>query len=99
MALPGILAGCLQWCGFGSVLANWEGRIPEDRIRILLVEGSIGGGYEWGLETGIQLAEHLVFAYSHKIEVMVVGKISTSLQQRWKEYPSSQLQFTGQVPS
>jgi len=76
-----------------------QARIPEDRIRILLVEGSIGGGYEWGLETGIQLAERLVFAHSHKVEVMVVGKVSASLQQRWKDHPSVQLQFTGQVPA
>jgi len=76
-----------------------EGMVPEDRIRILLVEGSIGGGYEWGLETGITLAERLVFAHSRMIEVMVVGKISASLQQRWENHPSVQLHFTGQVPA
>ena len=32
---------------------------PSDRQRLLLVEGSLGGGYEMGLDTAIRMAEIL----------------------------------------
>jgi glycosyltransferase involved in cell wall biosynthesis len=39
------------------------GELPGDHVRILLVEGSISGGYEWGLETAIHMAEGLSKVY------------------------------------
>jgi len=77
-----------------------EGRVPEDRVRILLVEGAIAGGYEWGLETGIRMAEHLKVTHSQKmVEVMVVGRVSPSLQHECVANTDIRLVFTGQVPS
>jgi len=74
-----------------------EGKIPEDHIRILLVEGSIAGGYEWGLETAIKMAERVKTAYSHNVELMVVGRVAASLQRKWKKKAEVQLNFAGQV--
>jgi glycosyltransferase involved in cell wall biosynthesis len=51
------------------------GKIPEDQLRILLVEGTIAGGYEWGLETAIKMAEQLITKCSQHIELMVVGRV------------------------
>jgi glycosyltransferase involved in cell wall biosynthesis len=75
------------------------GEIPKDLVRILLVEGSIAGGYEWGLETAIHMAERLKNAHSHNIEVMVVGRVSELLQREWKEISEIKLSFKGQVPA
>ncbi|MBN2388784.1 MAG: glycosyltransferase family 4 protein [Anaerolineales bacterium] len=51
---------------------------PSERIRLLVVEGTMGGGYELGLETSLQLAEGL--AEKFPLELMVVGRITPDLQ-------------------
>jgi glycosyltransferase involved in cell wall biosynthesis len=71
--------------------------LPEDRIRLLLVEGAIAGGYEFGLEAAIHMAERMHSVYSHAVEVMVVGRISSALQHEWKGNANIQVSFTGQV--
>jgi len=72
--------------------------LPGDHVRILLVEGTIGGGYELGLQTAIQMGERLQSAYSHDTEIMVVGRVSETLQGEWKSRTEINLNFTGQVP-
>ncbi len=47
-----------------------------DRCRLLVVEGSLGGGYDMGLANAIRLAEALAEKYNFPMELMVVGKIS-----------------------
>jgi glycosyltransferase involved in cell wall biosynthesis len=73
---------------------------PEDRYRLLLVEGSLGGGYEMGLATAVQLAETLAGAHhlDKPVELMVVGRVSAGLQTRWQHQTQVPLQFTGLVP-
>lgn len=71
---------------------------PMDRSRILLVEGSLGGGYEMGLETAIGLGERLVNSYSHNIELMIVGKVNETLKANWSGCAQIPLNFAGLVP-
>jgi glycosyltransferase involved in cell wall biosynthesis len=78
---------------------NGEGKIPEDHKRILLVEGSIGGGYEWGLGTAIKMAERVKTAYSHEVELIIAGRVAPSIQREWKKKAEVQLNFAGQVPA
>lgn len=75
------------------------GEIPQECVRLLLVEGAIGGGYEWGLETAVRLAEQLNIAHSHNIELMIVGRITASLQQGWKTRTCVSFVFCGAVPA
>jgi len=44
--------------------------------KILLVEGSLGGGYDMGLDNAIRLAEILQSKHNLEIELVVVGKIT-----------------------
>jgi glycosyltransferase involved in cell wall biosynthesis len=81
----------------GRFLPTGEGIVPEDHIRILLVEGSIGGGYEWGLDTAIKIAERVKTVYSHDVELMVVGNVATSLQRKWKKKAMVLVNFIGKV--
>jgi glycosyltransferase involved in cell wall biosynthesis len=74
------------------------GEPPQDRQRLLLVEGSLGGGYELGLETAVALAERLESAHSQRIELMVVGKVSAELAEGWKKRTAMALNFAGLVP-
>lgn len=71
---------------------------PEDRSRILLVEGSLGGGYEMGLDTAVGLAERLKNSYSRKSEVMVVGRVSEGLRASWTGRTQIPVKFAGIVP-
>ena len=72
---------------------------PANRQRLLLVEGSLGGGYEGGLDTAIQMAEILRIDYGMVLELMVVGKASSQLQAAAQAKIKSPLNFKGKVPS
>ena len=50
--------------------------ISSERIRLLVVEGSLGGGYDMGLDNAIALAETLAEKFNFAMELMVVGKIT-----------------------
>ena len=62
---------------------------PETHTRLLVVEGNVMGGYEWGLENAIQLALSLsddqATAHS-RIEIMIVGRVAQELQSKWNQY-------------
>jgi glycosyltransferase involved in cell wall biosynthesis len=76
-----------------------EGKKPDDHLRILLVEGAIAGGYEWGLETAIQVAERINNPDKQRVELMVVGRVAESLQREWSKKAVILINFTGLVPA
>jgi glycosyltransferase involved in cell wall biosynthesis len=82
-------------------LAQFSPDGPEeratDRQRILLVEGSLGGGYEQGLETAVQMAEILRIDYGLQLELMVVGQVSPGLQTAAQAKTQVPLVFSGKV--
>ncbi len=51
---------------------------PGEFIRILLVEGSLLGGYEFGLENAVKLSSQIAHSYMgvQDFELMVVGRVS-----------------------
>lgn len=53
---------------------------PEDRWRILLVEGRLGGGYEQGLLNAIHLGEALKPLVQKPVELVVVGEVPPALK-------------------
>jgi len=61
---------------------------PDEFIRLLLVEGSLLGGYEFGLENAVKLTSQV--AHSHlgdqKVELMVVGKVSQATREHWENW-------------
>ncbi|MCJ7724562.1 MAG: glycosyltransferase, partial [Anaerolineales bacterium] len=59
----------------GIYTPNGTHNRPGDRIRMLVVEGSLGGGYDMGLENAVYLAEKLADEYRYPMELMVVGKV------------------------
>lgn len=75
---------------------------PTDCYRVLLVEGTIGGGYEGGLETAIALVERLNHSYSQSlrlpVELMVVGRVTDGLREAWMHRAKIPLQFAGAMP-
>ncbi len=73
------------------------GSPPQERTRILLVEGNLGGGYEGGLEAAVIAAEKLQELYKRTVEVSVVGRAAPALQKEWKRRARVALDFVGLV--
>jgi glycosyltransferase involved in cell wall biosynthesis len=69
---------------------------PLDRFRLLLVEGSLQGGYEAGLATAVDLASRL--ADSFPIEMVVAGRLSPTLQARYQTRSQVPITWAGLVP-
>jgi glycosyltransferase involved in cell wall biosynthesis len=70
---------------------------PAKISRLLVVEGSLQGGYETGLSTAIGLAELL--AYNTPIGLMVVGRASSRLEDESRKKTRVPIRWAGQVPA
>lgn len=66
--------------------------------RILLVEGSLGGGYDMGLDNAIELAETLNEKHNLPVELTVVGKITDEHRTRVNAHARIPIQWMGSVP-
>lgn len=53
---------------------------PRNVVRMLMVEGNLGGGYETGLEHALQLGTLLDERLPGRLELMVVGRVDPALQ-------------------
>lgn len=73
------------------------GERPAHVYRLLVVEGSLGGGYDSGLENAVRLAEGLA-ARGWPMELQVVGEVAPSLQAAWAGKTSVPLRWSGLVP-
>lgn len=66
--------------------------------RLLVVEGSLGGGYGMGLENAVHLAQQLQHQHGLPIELMVVGKLDPSHQAALARRASIPIVWEGAVP-
>jgi glycosyltransferase involved in cell wall biosynthesis len=73
------------------------GSRPAGRTRLLLVEGNLGGGYDMGLESALQLAEILTRRHGFAMEVMVVGKIGERMRAAAESASAVPVVWTGPV--
>ena len=64
--------------------------------RLLVVEGSMGGGYDSGLENAVNLANALS-QKGWKIELQVVGGVADNLREYWNGKALVPVLWTGQV--
>jgi glycosyltransferase involved in cell wall biosynthesis len=74
------------------------GQRPTDRYRLLLVEGTLGGGYELGLEHALTLAEAVDARTRLPVELMVVGRVTPALRDRIDRRAQVPVHWTGRVP-
>jgi glycosyltransferase involved in cell wall biosynthesis len=71
---------------------------PQDSYRILMVEGNVGGGYEFGLETGYELISRMNNEQDRPVELMVVGAVDKSVFEKWNQQKHDKVHFLGRVP-
>ncbi len=62
-----------------------EGTPTADRIRILMVEGSLGGGYGGGFHSAVQMVQLLSRRIPEEVELLVVGKAPEALKNFYTE--------------
>jgi glycosyltransferase involved in cell wall biosynthesis len=74
------------------------GEKPAGVYRLLVVEGSMGGGYDTGLENAVRLAEMLADDHRFTMELMAVGKISDALKAEWQAKSRVPIRWAGLVP-
>lgn len=70
---------------------------PKDRIRLLLVEGNISGGYEIGLNTAVRLAENIASHTDKKVELAVAGKVSLAIRQSFRPQDKFRIDWLGVI--
>lgn len=77
---------------------------PDDRYRLLLVEGSLMGGYELGLESAIHLAgdlSNLIKQENNRfqlpVELAIVGRVPEEIRRRWQQSTQVLLNWIGLV--
>lgn len=75
------------------------GRPPTDRVRLLIVEGNLAGGYEVGLEHAAALAEQLARRLSQPLEVAIAGQAPATLRARWSDLTTARAAWLGAVPA
>jgi len=69
---------------------------PADRLRLLVVEGSLAGGLDWGLQQAVRLAELL--AARRPVELIVAGRVDPGRQARLQPNGDVTVRFLGIVP-
>jgi glycosyltransferase involved in cell wall biosynthesis len=75
-----------------------EPNLQPDRCRLLMVEGSLMGGYELGLKVGVELAQALV-GTQLEVELLVVGRVADEIRARWNRPTGVLVQWAGVVPA
>ena len=82
-----------------QAIASYE--LPTDHFRLLLVEGSLMGGYELGLQSAVQLIELLNTSYQDRLgkpaRLMVAGRISEEIKNQWAQKAKGALVWAGLV--
>jgi glycosyltransferase involved in cell wall biosynthesis len=72
-------------------------RTANSRYRLLVVEGSMGGGYEGGLANAVRLAEAASGLASKPLELMVVGEVGEALKAEWQARSAVPIEWAGKV--
>lgn len=74
------------------------GGLSIGRYRLLVVEGSLGGGYDMGLDNAVKLAGTLAEQHNFLMELMVVGKISDAHKKAVESRAHIPIIWAGSVP-
>ena len=73
-------------------------RSAGGRCRLLVVEGSLGGGYDMGLDNAVRLAETLAGKHGFPVELMVVGRITDEHRQMVEAHAHVPIIWAGLLP-
>jgi glycosyltransferase involved in cell wall biosynthesis len=72
---------------------------PADRIRILMVEGSLLGGYELGLSSAVGLVQRLEKSQAMPVQLAIAGNVSAELKAYWADKTKLPIDWLGVLPN
>ena len=72
--------------------------LPQDYIRLLVVEANFEGGYESGLINATMLAGHLSKLANKNVELIVIGNVPVWVRKIAVEKPGVSIQWIGFIP-
>jgi glycosyltransferase involved in cell wall biosynthesis len=72
---------------------------PSDHVRILVVEGSLRGGYELGLQSAVALVRELETRHSLDVELKVAGLVSQMERARYAGRTRRPIEWAGVLPN
>jgi glycosyltransferase involved in cell wall biosynthesis len=70
---------------------------PADRFRMLVVEGSLAGSLNTGLDLAVELAKDLSCLVQLPLDLQVVGKVDSDRQSMYQQQAPIPVEFTGVV--
>jgi glycosyltransferase involved in cell wall biosynthesis len=82
----------------GKFVPDGPHQRPEDRYRVLMVEGHLGGGNEDGLRNGVALTRLLNQRADRPVELVVVGDVPSRLKAASEREIPGLLTWAGVVP-
>jgi glycosyltransferase involved in cell wall biosynthesis len=71
---------------------------PDDRIILLMVEGNLGGGYEIGVESGVDLVRRMQGKVSRPVELQIAGKATEDVRSKWDVNTHPFIHWLGLIP-
>lgn len=74
-----------------------SGEPPTDKTRIMLVEGSFGGGHDISLKLALDMAHELSEDFGQTVELVIAGRADEPIRQVWNEYARVPLVWKGIV--
>lgn len=70
---------------------------PNDHIRLLVVEGKLGGGHDKEFENAVGLAQTLSRQVAQQVELMVVGYVPNKMRAYWSRQEGIWITWAGVV--
>jgi glycosyltransferase involved in cell wall biosynthesis len=70
---------------------------PLDKTRVLIVEGRMGSGHQYGISNGINLCRRLAGITRKPVELVIVGDVPLRDRENWGEIEDVSIQWMGIV--
>jgi len=70
---------------------------PKDCIILLMVEGNLSGGYEVGVEMGINLADKIQERMTQPVELHIAGNAPPDIRSRWELAGEGNIRWLGLI--
>ncbi|MEX1072015.1 MAG: glycosyltransferase family 4 protein, partial [Anaerolineales bacterium] len=67
----------------------------QTNLRMVMVEGSLLGGYELGLESAIALAERVQIVSNRKVELVIAGRVDDAQKAKWSSRSTVDVNWVG----
>lgn len=72
---------------------------PKNKVRILVIEASFSGGYESGLENGVDFILGLKQTVKQEVELMITGNVPDHLKEKANQKAGGLIRWNGWAPS